>query len=263
MFAMWFSVVVCIPPLLSAIAYAFYDARYREYALLNDEGEDLPTPTFPISRAGLFNLLRCFTTSFWLVCYLWVVVAGIVFSSLHFTTDAFEERFGFSAVKSGLLSGSLVLVAGLSSPVIGVLQDRIGRRATILTTCCGLLSGGCALCALALTKFGSHIALYTGLTFMAIGFAGAPVTLMSCVALSVEGFVIAAALGLYKGTENAGLTVLHVSLGAMRDVTGGYVWAFFLLAGVGLTGVLASLSLGRRSPHLGKGTGAASSEEAF
>ncbi|PXF50117.1 Major facilitator superfamily domain-containing protein 1 [Gracilariopsis chorda] len=233
--AMWFSVLLCIPPFLATVAYARLTT-------------DSVVPPMAPSIHLLMSMLRRLTVPFWLVAYDWLVVASVVFTLLHFAPDAFKASFGWSPLHAGLLSGGMVLYAGVTSPLFGVLQDRTGRRGYILAGCCTLLLCGAVLCSLAIMPtLASATLLYAGLISVAIGFGAAPVTLMSSVALSVDDAVVPAALGVYKAVENAGMSVIHVGVGALRDSTGDYVLSFLLLAALAGTGILASCALSHSS----------------
>lgn len=255
--SMWISAALCIPPLIATILYTVYVGRleYSQHSRtaypLSSEALPRDGSSFEPHSRRLVDIMRSFPISFWTICYIWVAVAGSVFSLLHFAPDAFSSHFGISAAQSGFMTGSLVLIAGLSSPAVGVLQDRIGRRSAILGGSCAFIGIGVLLCAAGVEKESGRYTVIVGLGFIAIGLSAGPVTLLSSLALCVDDFGTAAALGLYKGTENAGLAVLHVFTGALRDGSGSYVQSFVLLAGLAASGVVAAVVLGRTAPILG------------
>ncbi|KAI0564587.1 Major Facilitator [Gracilaria domingensis] len=234
-FAMWCSVLFCIPPFLATVAYS----------RLNPQ----TVSSFAIPSIGLLKMMmKKLTIPFWLISYDWLVVASVVFTLIHFAPDAFRTSFGWNPIHSGLLSGGLLLYAGFTSPLFGVLQDRTGHRGYILASCCVLLTLGALLCSVSLMKsISSATLLYLGLISIAVGFGAAPVTLMSSVALSVEDAIVPLALGVYKAVENLGMSIVHVGVGALRDITGEYIASFFMLAALAVTGVIASCALSRSS----------------
>lgn len=261
--SMWFSVFLCVPAFLAAILYTVLSARY---ASTPGDGSAESEPLIPSSAStnesrvhhrgyrGLVGLIRSFSVIFWIICYLWVAVAGAVFSIVHFVPDAFSSRFGITSSISGLLSGSMVIVGGLGSPVFGALQDRIGRRPTILSCACVTICLGILVCADAiginLIPLPKEYEVFMGLFLIALGIASAPVTLISCLALSVDDFVTPAAFGLYKASENAGLAVLHVGIGFFRDKSGDYVSSFLALSALAASGALVAILLGKKAPKL-------------
>ncbi|CAN8077345.1 unnamed protein product [Agarophyton chilense] len=234
-FAMWCSVFFCIPPFLATIAYS----------RLNTQTISSPG-AFSLGLLG--SMIGKLTIPFWLISYDWLAVACVVFTLLHFAPDAFQTSFGWNPLHAGLLSGGLLLFAGITSPLFGAIQDRTGRRGYILTGCCALLALGAVLCSVSLMKsVGSATLLYIGLATIAIGFGAAPVTLMSSLALSVDDSVVPVALGVYKAVENTGMSVIHVGVGALRDITGEYIASFLMLGAVAGTGVVASYALSQSS----------------
>lgn len=261
--SMWFSVAVCVPAFIASVLYAALSRRHEppHIPVASEESQPIFTHAVQTSEAhnqrgtrGLRALVQSFPLSFWLICYLWTAVAGAVFSTVHFAPDAFSAHFGISSRLSGLLSGSIIIIGGLSSPAFGVLQDRIGHRALILACACVAICVGILVCTGAIgptfQNAQGRIVVILGLCVVAGGVASAPVTLMSSLALSVDDFAITAALGIYKATENAGLAVLHFVTGMLRDRSGDYTRSFLVLAALSGSGVVASVILGRTAPVL-------------
>lgn len=241
--AMWISTLITIPPMVAAITYAI--AARRQTPTVDDEEDH----THHTGRLTPISVMRSLPRSFWTVCYIWAALAGVVFTALHFAPDALSARFTIPATVSSALSASLMLVAGLLSPVFGTLQDRMHNRAGILAGCSALVGIGTLCISFALKSEASQpgrVAAAVALVLMSLGWAAGPVTLMATLAVVVDPVAVSAALGLYKASESAALAVLHVVFGALRDTTKNYVWSFWLTTLLAATATFAALSLGTR-----------------
>lgn len=238
--SMWISALFTLPSLISVMIYATMPPH------LNSNSSRRTRSTMPL------QVIQSLPRSFWVICYLWCVVSGVVYTFLHFAPDAVSSRWNMSPMTSSAISSSLMTVAALSSPILGVVQDRMHYRATVIATCCFLLFLGTLLLMTSLhyalrpeVQVSVPVPAIAGLTMFAIGFSGAPVTLMGCIALTVEGGFMSAALGIYKASELTMLAILHSSIGALRDMTGNYLTSLSVLAILALSGIAAAVELSK------------------
>lgn len=243
--SMWISALFTLPSLISVMIYATMPSHLNS------------NPSHRTRSAMPLQVIRSLPRSFWVICYLWCVVSGVVYTFLHFAPDAVSSRWNMSPTTSSAISSSLMTVAALSSPVLGVIQDRIHYRATVIATCCFLLFLGTLLMMTSLhytlqpeVPVSVTIPAIAGLTMFALGFSGAPVTLMGCIALTVEDGFMSAALGIYKASEMTVLAILHSSIGALRDMTGTYLTPLFILAILALSGIVAAVELSKDMKHV-------------
>lgn len=238
--SMWIAAVTAIPPFISAAAFAMKrpPATGREENL---------TATNLTATAHPLDLLRTLSPPFWLTCYIWVVLSGVVYTTLHYSVDALLTRFSMTPAVASVISSSLMVVAGIASPCLGALQDRMHNQAAILKTCCAchLVGMGCLIAGLTIPPWSlvTKAAVTLAFIFLGLGFTAGPVTLMACVALVVPDASMPAALAIYKAAEGAGLAFLHVTFGILRDWTGVYVWSLAMLGLLAASGIIASEKL--------------------
>ena len=243
-FAMWMSVVICIPSLLASIAFTFIVYRQADNPIIN-------LPPIEYRSVDIKAVLRSLGLSFWMITSLWVIVSSVIFPTIHFITDALVSTFEMSSVKAGFLSGLLILVAGLTSPFIGHIADKGANRAFLLAATCGFLFVGSLFVALTFSaKVDSLTLLYLGLATLGVGLSLGPVTLLSSIAVVTNDVSISTALGVYKATQNVGLAIVHPAIGFARDVTGSYSLAFIGLAVISGLGIGISLAVGARENGL-------------
>ncbi len=200
---------------------------------------------------SILSAIRSLNIPFWIIAYTFMTVASTTFSFLHFAPDVFRETIGMTVTLSALLSGLLFLCAGLASPLVGVLEDRYGKRSQILIMSCASTAIGIVICSLLIPfpGLGDGAAL-VGLFFLMFSLCVAPVTLLSCVAILVPSSVMPLALGAYKSTENAGMAVVHVVIGGLRDLSSSYLFSLLFLALVIVSSLQPLFYLWRVSPIL-------------
>lgn len=223
---------------------------------LNPVSEML-TRVLPNGLASLWNtfvadMRNAFPLAFWLCCFIWIVFSGVVFTTLHFSVDILAPHFNISASLASFVSSTLMLVAGLSSPFVGTIQDKMRNRPRVLLYCSVILMCGCISFMVGLLQ-AKHQALSTiciilAFTLFTIGFSAGPVTLLSCIALIVPANTLPFGLAVYKSAESAGLAILHAAFGSLRDISNNYSLSLAMLAFLSAVGIIASSVLGSRMP---------------
>lgn len=212
----------------------------------------LPSGLASVWNAFLVDMRNAFPAAFWLCCFLWIVFSGVVYTTLHFSVDILGPHFNISASLASFVSSTLMLVAGLSSPFIGTIQDKMRNRPRVLLYCCVILMCGCISFIVGLLH-AKHQALSTiciilAFTLFTIGFAAGPVTILSCVALIVPANALPFGLAVYKSAESVGLALLHAGFGSLRDISNDYSLSLVMLALLSAVGIFASSILGNRMP---------------
>eukprot|EP00171_Calliarthron_tuberculosum_P012606 IDg12606t1 len=216
---MWVSVMCMVVPLAATLAHA-----YIAPPLPNSVAETpLHTPalrerTLALSVAA-WREVRRLRAPFWIVAFTFMTVASTTFTFVHFAPDVFDGRVsGIDASRASLLSGLLSLRRVLQAPLWG--SPRIlwvtGLR------CSSVPAHAPRLCV-------------------------APVTLLSCIAVAVPPSALPLALGLYKSLENAGLAVVHVIVGRLRDLQKSYTWPLIFLSALAASAIPGLLVLGATS----------------
>lgn len=270
--AMLFSVIICSPSFFATIIYSFisnsvsssYSTEETETSnLLGDTQNRIMEEDEDVERRGGFSLrgvlsiISSYPISFWVLCYVWASIGGPMFSVLDFAPDAFSNHF--TKTQCGLITGSVMLISGLTSPAFGMLQDRVGKRGTILVTACTTFSLGIFLWVYALGEYNSLLlvtrkqAMVLGALLIAVSFSAVSVTMVASIGLIVRPVAAPLALGLHIVTQNAFLAVSHTSVGALRDYTGSYQITFSAMAVLALTGIVGSAYMGANVPQLGIG----------
>lgn len=237
------------PPLLlgAAAAGAACAAGGLAYAALEGRAERRRA----LGRAGapdrldLSGLVR-FGRAYWWVVGLCVAFYAAVFPFQRFANIFFEQARGASTREAGFLNGLLPAAAMLATPVFGLLADRVRRRAPLMALGCLLLAAAFPIMA------HTRIPLWAPMAMMGVAFSLVPAVLWPAVTWLVEERRLGTAYAVMTLLQQLGWSAMSAALGWSNDRFGasalhpaGYAPGMWLLAALGLAGLLFSLQLWR------------------
>lgn len=200
--------------------------------------------------------LTGFSRSFWSILWLNVLFASVFFPFRStFSIQYFQDVKGMSLPEAGTANSYVFVAAIFATPVFGLIADRIGRRATLLTIAAALMPLTFAI--LATTSYG----LWVTTMLMGISFSVIPAVIWPATAMLVERNRVGTAFGLINMIQSLGLAVSNYAAGWLNDFSdagphnpGGYAAMLSMFAILSLTAFVSSLLLllrERRQP--GKG----------
>jgi MFS family permease len=245
--------------LVAAIVYLRVD-RFRVAAMAK-HGLDAPESA---SGHGFFRWqdMTRFDRSFWYIMALNVLFASVFFPFRStFAIVFFQDAKHLSLADAGLVNSWVFFAAIFATPVFGLIADRFGRRAMLLTIGAALMPMTFAILGL------THWSLWISTVLMGVSFSVIPAVIWPSTAMLVEPTRIGTAFGLINVLQSLGMGALNLAAGWLNDQAGagphnpaGYgpmLWMFFLFS---TAGFLAVAALWRREagPH-GHGLNAASS----
>ena len=217
-----------------------------------------------VSQHGPFRWrdLTMFDRSFWYIMALNVLFASVFFPFRStFAIVFFQDAKGLSLADAGLVNSWVFFAAIFATPIFGLIADRFGRRAVLLTIGAGLMPLTFAILGL------THWSLWISTALMGVAFSVIPAVIWPSTAMLVDPRRIGTAFGLINVLQSLGMGALNLAAGWLNDQAGagphnpaGYgpmLWMFFLFS---TAGFLAVAALWRREagPH-GHGLNAASS----
>jgi MFS family permease len=232
--------------LLAAIAYLWID-RFR------------PAINSPGSSHGRFRWrdLTRFDASFWCIMGLNVLFASVFFPFRStFAIVFFQDAKGLSLADAGLVNSWVFFAAIFATPVFGLIADRFGRRAMLLTL-------GVALMPLTFAILGlTHWSLWISTALMGLSFSVIPAVIWPSTAMLVEPRRLGTAFGLINVLQSLGMGALNLAAGWLNDRAGagphnpgGYdpmllMFGLFSLAGFGAAAALWARESGPRGHGL-------------
>ncbi len=229
--------------LVAAIVYLWID-RHRP------EGEVGGIGARPVGGHAPFNWrdLTTFDTSFWLIMGLNVLFASVFFPFRStFAIEFFQDAKKLSLADAGLVNSWVFFTAIFATPVFGLIADRFGRRAMLLTIGAGLMPMTFAILGL------THWSLWISTALMGLSFSVIPAVIWPSTAMLVEPRRLGTAFGLINVLQSLGMGGLNLAAGWLNDTAkagpanpagyGPMLLMFFLFS---LAGFLAVAALWRR-----------------
>ena len=222
--------------LVAAVIYLRID-RYRAAV----EGE--PAPGAGHGRFDWRDLTR-FDRSFWYIMALNVLFASVFFPFRStFAIVFFQDAKKLSLADAGLVNSWVFFTAIFATPVFGLIADRFGRRAMLLTIGAALMPMTFAILGL------THWSLWISTALMGASFSVIPAVIWPSTAMLVEPRRIGTAFGLINVLQSLGMGALNLAAGSLNDQAhagphnpGGYapmLWMFGLFSFAGFLAVAA------------------------
>ena len=180
-----------------------------------------------------------FDRSFWYILTLNVLFASVFFPFRStFAIAYFQDARGLSLAAAGLVNSWVFFTAILATPIFGLIADRFGHRAMMLTL-------GAALMPLTFaTLAATDWSLWLSTAMMGLSFSVVPAVIWPATAMLVKPGRLGTAYGLINVLQSLGMAVCNLAAGWLNDThqagplhPAGYLpmlWLFCCLATVGL-----------------------------
>jgi MFS family permease len=242
---LWFGLFCCGVSVACVVVYSVverrselrpppdFDATKREVQCGSSGGG--------VARGGVGQL----SCMYWLFVLLHLIVSTVdqLFDSV--SSDFIHQKWGVDYVKAAWLSSVNYAIAVVLSPLVGLLVDRVGHRATAAGAAC-LLQAAAYLMLGQLT-----LDPLVPLVMLSISASILPVLIRACVPLVVPHEVSGLAYGLYGVAENLGKVAGGPLVGYFRDTTGDYVADSWLWASLSVLGVFCCAAIAFADRHKG------------
>jgi len=239
---LWLGTAITTIGLAAAAMYYRLDIRHRPKATLSIAVEHIK-----------WRQLLNFDLSYWYILGLHVLYAAVFFPfRTTYAIEYFQHAKGLTLQQAGVANSWVFFAAIFATPFFGLLADRLGHRAL-------MLSFGTLLLPLTFVVLGlTNLNLWVSTVMMGISFALVPAVIWPATTLIVEPRRLGTALGLITLIQALGMAASNLAAGRLADLAGagaqnpaGYdvmLGFFFLLS---LTALLSAVLLWRREagPH--------------
>lgn len=229
--------------ILGGLAYAAIERRAERAG-----GHDTSVTTDKLVAADLVR----FDRTYWYVVGLCVTFYAAVFPFRRFANIFFVDAHGATASQAAFLNGLLPLTAMFATPLFGLLVDRIGRRALLMTIGSLLLVPAFLLMAHSALPLGVPVAM------LGLAFSLVPAILWPSVAYLVDEKRLGTAYALMTFCQQIGWAAMAWAIGRLNDVSAasaanpnGYDPGMWLFAALGFLGLLFSALLWRAESRPG------------
>ena len=230
---LWLGVAITAAGLVAAVMFRLLDAAHAP-----------PMSTRPV-ESGQINWrgIWRFDLSYWYILGLHVLYAAVFFPFRQtYAIEYLQHVKGLTLQQAGNVNSGVFAAAVFATPLFGLLADRFGRRAMMLTV--GTLLLPITFVVLSLT----NLTPWASTVLMGVSFSLVPAIIWPATTLIVEPRRLGTALGVITLLQNVGLWGSNRIAGWLADKAGagaanpeGYatmIWFFALLSLAALTSVL-------------------------
>lgn len=232
--------VMCV---VGAAGYWLLEQRAARRHELGTQGE-----TEKLVMRDLYQ----FDRSYWYVVGLCVVFYSAIFPFRAFAIKYFMDAHGATREFAGFLNSVLPLSAMVATPLFGLLTDRIGRRALLMTF------GSLLLLPSFLVMGYTNLSLFVPIAMLGVSFSLIPAVMWPSVAYIVPERRLGSAYALMTLCQQLGMAAVPWMIGRANDMLGaapetpeGYNGMIWILTGLASLGLLFALLLWHteRSPR--------------
>jgi MFS family permease len=234
---LWLGASIVGAGLLAALAFRLIDAPYARAA----------APRAGAAERIDWRAIWSFDLSYWYILGLHVLYAAVFFPFRQtFAIEYLQHVKHLSLQAAGNVNSGVFAAAVFATPLFGLLADRFGHRALLLTV--GTLLLPVTFMVLSLTDLSPWVST----VLMGVSFSLVPAIIWPSTTLIVEPRRLGTALGVITLVQNVGLWGSNRIAGALADHAGagpdnpaGYdamIWFFSLVSLTALTSVLLLLA---------------------
>ena len=198
-------------------------ADYEDSKSLGDGGPSFATQQKVLNEEDKFRWsdIKTFNRSFWVICVSCVLIYMAIFPFIQVASKQLQVRFGFSDIEAGQLFGIPYTISAATSPFLGILIDRVGRRGLMIVASSVIL-----FAAHVINMFlpncapGDHCYSELGpLVLVGIAYSIYAAALWGSIPYVVEAKTVGTAFGFCTAIQNAGMAVAPSIVGAIIDAT--------------------------------------------
>ena len=236
------------PPLLLAAAAG---GLWFVFSVVYEELERYAERSYPMGGAAatdklvLADLVR-FPKAYWWVVGLCVAFYATIFPFRSFTNLFLTQFHGLSDADAGSLKSYIPLLSMFGMPLFGLLVDRVGRRALLMTLGSALLVPPFLLLSY------TDVPIVVSMAMLGIAFALVPAVMWPTVTYLVDERRLGSAYAMMTFCQQVGWAVMSWAIGRVNDVAdagasnpSGWLPSMWMLAGLAAIGFLFSFQLWR------------------
>lgn len=198
---LWLAAGLTATGIITAIIYYFVDSRWTHFRANGHKPERF-----------VFKDLVGFSRSFWYILWLNVLFASVFFPFRStFSIQYFMDVKSMSLADAGTANSYVFAAAIFATPVFGILADRFGKRASLLTFAAALLP--ITFFILISTDYG----LWVTTALMGLSFSVIPAVIWPSTAMLVEKHRIGTAYGIINMIQSLGLALSNYGAGYLND----------------------------------------------
>lgn len=207
--------LTCVMSMMCALILGWMDKRAARILKRNDNP--------PNGEVAKLSDIKTFRVTFWMVTVICVAYYVAIFPFIALGKVFFMRKFDFTPEDANTVNSIVYIVAGVASPVFGLIVDRFGRNVlwvfvsiTVTIVAHGLL---------AFTFYNPYVAMIT----MGMAYSMLASSLWPLVALIVPEYQLGTAYGICQSVQNLGLAVISMFSGLIVDKGGYFMLEIFFI----------------------------------
>ena len=201
---LWLAAGITGASLVAAVIYFVCDRAVYAQAV--------PGQAAAASERATWSDIKRFDRSYWYILALNVLFASVFFPFRStFAIEYFQDAKGLSLAAAGLVNSWVFFAAIFATPVFGLIADRFGHRALMMTV--GTLLMPLTFLVLGATSW----SLWISTALMGISFSVVPAVIWPSTAMLVEPSRLGTAYGLVNVLQNLGLAACNMAAGWLND----------------------------------------------
>ena len=234
---LWVGCIVC----LASLVLSFFVLRLNQKRkrMMSGIEEDLSKEKFKLADLGKLGKM------YWVLVFNITSIESCIYCFGFIASGCLQERFGYDLQTAGSVMSITFAITALTSPVFGLLVDRVGKRTVFNVVSCVLITSFHVAFMIIPDSKNSMLPTFAFLLFGA-GYSMNLATSWPCVPLVVDEELIGSAYGMVFANGNLNLVIFPIIIGYIHESTvrqGGYFWISFFLAGLGTVGIFTGLWL--------------------
>jgi ACS family tartrate transporter-like MFS transporter len=236
----WIFIIEAIPAILLAFMVVAWMTDRPEAAGWLDEEEKqwltgkLAAERAAVAKKGRLTLWQALTDARTLVLVVIYFVLTVSSYGIVFFLPQIVKQFGFSNVKTGLLTALPYALGTIGMVLLGYSSDRRKERRYHLIA--AALAAGAGLLGVGL--FANPYWAMAAMALATVGLWGSRPVFWPLPSAFLLGSSAAGAIGFINGVGNLGGWAGPYIVGLIKDATGSFTWALYFLAGSSLLGAL-------------------------
>jgi MFS family permease len=183
---------------------------------------------------------------FWLVTASCVIIYMVIFPYIQYAPDMLETRYGFKS-GAGAIYALPYIISGILSPILGIVIDRIGKRALFIMTSSVLILVACVVTILipASDPGDPQWLCLLPLILLGIGYSVYAAALWGCIPYTVTARLVGTAYGMCTAVQNVGLFISPwVSSQCLKtSKQDGYFWLMMYYCVLAMIGIFFNVWL--------------------
>ena len=233
-FAIWVGFIFCLMSVAS-ICFLLRIDRKRDALLGIDASVEIPE-----EEKFKFSDIKKFRLIYWLLLVDVILVECCIFCFGNISSKYIQERFGYNSVEAGAIISIPVVLGAISSPLIGVTVDKIGKRVLMLIAAAVVITA-CQLFLLITPDSHKPIAPTFYLCIFGLGNSLFNSVFWGALSYVVDKKILGTANGCIYSLRSMALVITPIVMGYLIDNTEkyhGYFWVSFFLGSLSGLGIV-------------------------